>query len=705
MINNDLLINTNGYILSLLEKILDANIQIKGIENIPLNNPKMFVANHFTRTEAMLVPYALYNITKKKVGVIADDSLFKSYFGTFLENLGAMKKSNPNRNDHIVSDLITSCKDWMIFPEGRMVKAKDITKIDGNFCVKIDGACQRVHTGACVFALNSQYLKDSYYENTLDDYETFSKKYFINECFDISKNETFIVPINISYTKLRKEKNFLVDMVAKLFEDMDDNFKEELLIESNLVLNSKIIIRILEPISTKRVLESLKNEDSDFQKALSLNRYEITHNFMNKIYEASTINFDHIFILILFLYPKEKIEKNYFKRLIYLVISKLKKSNLFFDEDILDKLIYLISYEKYNKFEEILKISIEENLVIEENDFYIIKKEILNNEHTHHTIRLKNILRVILNEIIIIEEFVKLTKDFVLDNEKNNNEKLLEILIEEEKNEFNEDYEKFSNFKNIKPYNIGLSKYYESLDNKNCIIAIHGFSSAPKEMEELAIFFQNKFYSVICPRLKGHGTVPEDLKNIKWQQWYESISRAITIATLKHKNVFIVGFSTGGLLGLLSTKKHYKQFRGLICINAALKLNDIRINTLLPAISFWNDIVNKFNENEYAKDFVDNKAENPSINYDKHYISSIEQLSALMKKTSKNLAKIQKPILIIQAKDDPVVNVSSAYEIYEKIKSKNKKINITLDKKHVIVLGDNSKSVFNLIHEFISKFK
>ena len=42
MIKSDLLINTNGYVLSLLEKILDANIEIKGIENIPIDNPKMF---------------------------------------------------------------------------------------------------------------------------------------------------------------------------------------------------------------------------------------------------------------------------------------------------------------------------------------------------------------------------------------------------------------------------------------------------------------------------------------------------------------------------------------------------------------------------------------------------------------------------------------------------------------------------------------
>jgi hypothetical protein len=49
-----------------------------------------------------------------------------------------MKRSEPYRNEHIISDLMTSQKDWMIFPEGIMVKEKDISKIDNIFCVKID---------------------------------------------------------------------------------------------------------------------------------------------------------------------------------------------------------------------------------------------------------------------------------------------------------------------------------------------------------------------------------------------------------------------------------------------------------------------------------------------------------------------------------------------------------------------------------------
>jgi esterase/lipase/1-acyl-sn-glycerol-3-phosphate acyltransferase len=701
--NNDLLININGYVLSLLEKILNANIEVKGIENIPTSNPKIFVANHFTRIEAMVVPYTLYNLTNKKVGVIADDSLFKGFFGTFLNNLGALKKSAKNRNEHIIGDLITSCKDWMIFPEGMMVKAKDISKIDKNFCVKIDGTCQRVYTGAAVFALASQLFREKYFDYKIDNYEEFSKEYFVNDCKDIDKNETLIVPINISYSKLRNGDNFLVDMAKRLIDDLGENFKEELEIESNIILNSKITIRILEPISTKNIIKNLYKKDFPQETIIDKLRYEITHDFMDKIYESLTINFDHIFILTLFLYPKKSIEINYFKRLIYLSIQEIQNKDLFVDEQINKNLIQLISYEKFERFEDILKVALADDILNIVNNNYLINKEKLLYNYDHNTIRLKNILKVILNEILISQKSVNIVKKIVSKNEEINNQDLLLLLQNQEKEEFEKSHEKYKYALKLKPKDIGSSKYFEAKDSKTCIIAIHGFSAAPKEMEKLALFLNSKNLNVYTPRLDGHGTVAEDLKNKTWQDWYNSISRAIIIASLKYEKIFIIGFSTGGLLALLSTKKSYKEFCGLICINAALHLNDMRIKTLLPAISFWNDLLEAVNEEEYQKEYIDNLPQNPDINYDKHYIDSIEQLELLMKKTRKSLEKMQKPILILQAKDDPVVNPTSAYEIFEKIKSTNKTIKIIDSKNHVMVTQEDTKELFTFIYDFIKK--
>ncbi len=699
----DLLTNSTGIVLNILEKVLDANIEIKGIENIPKDNPRIFVANHFTRMEAMIVPYAMYEITGKKVGVIADDGLFKTYFGSFLEEIGAMPKSQPHRNNIMIGDLLTGCKDWMIFPEGRMVKAKDISKEGNHYCVKIDGVCQKVHTGSSFFALNSQLLREDYFSKKIKNLTKFQRKYFIKECKDIEEDETMIVPINITYSNLRTGKNFLTDMAAKFLDNIGEHFLEELEIEGNIVLNSKITIQILKPMSTKKILKECYKKEPNHIKVINRFRYELTHDFMTRIYEHLTVNFDHVFALTLFLLSKDKVNKNYFKRVLYLACNEIKKNCLLFDEDLEKDIIKLVSYERYEPFENILSVAIKDGLIEDEENNYIINKEALLNSYTHHTIRLKNIIRVILNEILIIEKVYVIVKSLVDLKKKEIDKKLLELLKIEEIYEYENDYIKYINDDEIKPREIGIPYSYERKGNDTCIITLHGFSSSPKEVKQLSTYLFEKDFDVYAPRLRGHGTSPKDLKDTKWQDWYLSLSRAITIATLKYKKVYIIGFSTGGLLALLSTKKCYTQIQGIVCINAALHLNDIRIKTLLPAVSFWNDIVEAVNAKSYVKEYIENNSENPEVNYNKHYVDSIEQLNLLMNKTRKNLPKIQTPTFIIQAKNDPVVNPSSAYEIYEKIKSEKKRILILDLDNHIIIRGEKTKELFEKILDFLKK--
>lgn len=699
MNKNDLLIDSSGFTLNVLEKILDANIEIKGIENIPEDHPRLFVANHFTRTEAMLVPFALYNITNKKVGVIADDKLFSTPIGNLLTKLGALKTSEPYRNNIILGDLLTGAKDWMIFPEGRMVKAKDISKEDKHYCVNINDVCLRIHTGSAYFALNSQLLRKNYFNNKIKNIKKFQRKYFLHDVQNIGENETKIIPINISYSKLRKGENFLMSMVEKLFTNIGDNFREELEIESNIILNSTMTINILEPIGTNDILQRKYNEELNHTKIINKYRENLTHHFMTNIYESLTISFEHIFVLVLYLVPRDVIDKNHFKRLLYLVIRDIKKSKLFFTDEFENSFLDLVSYEKFKLFDEVMRIAIEDEIVIDNDDSFIINIDNLKNNYTHDTIRLKNILKVVLNEILLIKGILEITKCYMSLEAEMINNILYEHLKKEEIDEFEFDYKKYWHHKGVKDKSVG-KPYFLEANSDICVISIHGFSSAPKEVEKIAHYLNQNNLNVYAPRLKGHGTVPEDLKGLRYSDWYNSVSRAITIATLKYKKIYLLGFSTGGLLALLSAKKKDKKFAGLICINAALNLNDIRVKTLIPAVSFWNDLVNSVDANEYAKEYINNKAENPDINYDKHYIDSISELSSLMAKTKKNLKHIKVPIYIMQSSDDPVVNPSSAYEIYNAIENNDKKIEIIESNSHVIITQDDT-SIFNNIKNFI----
>lgn len=700
-LENDLLIDSGGYLLNLVEKILSTNIEIKGIENIPLDNPKIFVANHFTRIEALIVPYSLYHITNKKVGVIADDSIFK-YFGNILKDLGALPKSTPNRNNIILSDILNGTKDWMIFPEGKMVKAKHIVKEENHYCVHIDDVSEKVYTGAAFFALFSQLLREDYFSNTLKNIEEFNTTYMIE---NVSEKESMIVPINISYAPIKTGKNFLTDIANTIFKDINESFKEEIEIESNIVLNSKIIINILKPMSTQEITHSVKQHriQSDNELIIDTFRYKMTYDFMKQIYEHLTVRFDHLFVAILYFYPKDYINKLHFKRLLYLIAHKIKNSSLQYDEDIEHNFINLISFEYYQTFEDIIAVAKKDSILSETKENYVISKENLKENYTHDTIRLKNIFKVFLNEIMIIEEVVTMVKLHCQLPLKDINAMLLIHLINQEKDEYLQDYLQCEKYEDIKPKHIGEPFFMQTDKSKIGIIALHGFSSAPMEVNEMATYLNKKGFNVYAPRLRGHGTSAKDLKHRTWQDWYDSVSRAIIIASLLYDEIYIAGFSTGGLLTLLSANKHIPKLKGIVCINAALKVNDVRLKTFIPAINFWNDLLEAFNTETYQKKYVENKAENPEINYDRHYIKSITQLNYLMNETSKHLSLVTIPIAVIQGSLDPVVNPKSANEIYNQVSSKKKKLYFLDFNNHVIIKGKNSKTVFDKIIEFIKE--
>ena len=94
---------------------------------------------------------------------------------------------------------------------------------------------------------------------------------------------------------------------------------------------------------------------------------------------------------------------------------------LFYDKDINEDLINLISYEKFKAFNSVLEVALNDKILeINEIDCYryLINKELLLNSYTHNTIRLKNILRVILNEILIQYGVLNFVKSLFLYNEE-----------------------------------------------------------------------------------------------------------------------------------------------------------------------------------------------------------------------------------------------------------------------------------------------
>lgn len=711
--------------LGVLKKVLGSNFSVTGIEKLP-NQPVMFVANHFTRAETFFVPYLIFKNTGRPVRCLADSSLYQGSLGRFLESIGAISTKDKNRDKIILKDLITGDYDWMIYPEGSMIKSKE-TKKGRKFINHTPHRTGPVRTGSAILALKSQIYRDNFNKaaqnNDKEDLQQLEKEFDITYEDSFKDISTQIVPVNITYYPLRPGENKIKKIAEKLIKRIPKEVTEELEIEGNLLLGAEININFGDPIDLKTYIKSacdiiysmpLIKRKTKTNLVLKYFRSRLTYNFMSKIYSDIQVNFDHIFSASLGFLKETEVELSHLKRVIYLSgvmiqeCGKYRLNNSIFE----DRLFRMFLDEPHAEFDGVLQLAKDQGVVKELSNGKIrIKKSLLKKEYGFHQIRLENSLYVIANEFSLLD----VASDIVKRNSSITDKKLCkkvfnQIHLHDLKN-FNSDYKDYFDKDFSKEESIGapffLDSKEESVEDRVGVLISHGYKSAPKEVEALSKFLNNLGFKVYAVRLKGHGTAPINLKDVTYQDWQDSLERGYAALQNISTKIIVVGFSTGALLGLLlaANKSLYSnKIAAIITINAALRLQDIRAR-MVPGINIWNDLLEKMSIEKGKFEYVDDVPENPLINYSRNYLKGVEELRDLMDLCEKELSKVYSPILVIQAENDPVVNQISGKIIYGKVSSKNKFLEKMDFSNHVIINSERKEEVFEIIENFLSKIK
>jgi esterase/lipase len=123
-----------------------------------------------------------------------------------------------------------------------------------------------------------------------------------------------------------------------------------------------------------------------------------------------------------------------------------------------------------------------------------------------------------------------------------------------------------------------------------------------------------------------------------------------------------------------------------------------------PALDIWNRIMDKTYHVGPKKIFVENKPENPHINYLRNPISGVRELARLMDDLEPRLADLSKPALIIQSRRDPVVHPKGSRKIFELIGTQQKEYLLVNLNRHGILLGEGSQRVHKFIGDFVKTF-
>lgn len=224
------------------------------------------------------------------------------------------------------------------------------------------------------------------------------------------------------------------------------------------------------------------------------------------------------------------------------------------------------------------------------------------------------------------------------------------------------------------------------------VLLIHGFTGSPAEVGMLGEFLHKEGYTVLAPRLSGHGTTVEDMATTKWPHWYSSVEDAYHILKAICSRIVVIGLSMGGLLALKLGTEY--QVDKIVSLSTPIFIVDKRLQ-LLPVYQMFRSFIPK-----KRKTYAD-IAPKYTVSYGFTPLRSLSSLLELIQHVDTLLSNIDVPLLIIQGKHDHTVQSRSAQYIYDKAGTIEKKL-IWLEKSgHIITIDIEREKVFRHIAEFI----
>lgn len=218
------------------------------------------------------------------------------------------------------------------------------------------------------------------------------------------------------------------------------------------------------------------------------------------------------------------------------------------------------------------------------------------------------------------------------------------------------------------------------------VLLLHGYSGSPAELQPLGQTLAEAGYNIHAPLLAGHGSTPDALFGVRWEDWQRSAEDGLQYLRTMCPRVFICGFSAGGLLALRLAAR--EPVAGMITLAPALRLRGgglLRLAGLLQYVMPWYYPLARANFNNPAvraavlERAPEAKLDDPAVvaairREAKVPVGSLYQLYRLQRAAQRDLPHIDVPTLIMQGRRDQTVDPRSAELVYRTIRSADKQL-------------------------------
>ncbi|MCA0969518.1 alpha/beta fold hydrolase [Halobacillus litoralis] len=225
--------------------------------------------------------------------------------------------------------------------------------------------------------------------------------------------------------------------------------------------------------------------------------------------------------------------------------------------------------------------------------------------------------------------------------------------------------------------------------NEIGILVCHGFTGTTQSIRPLVEAYAREGYTVMAPRLKGHGTGVEDLETTTYEDWINSTKDAMDWLLGRCDAVFVVGLSMGGTL-MLEAATEFERVIGGVLINTAMDIPTLA--HIDPEQRFIDSI---------GSDIKKGAAE---LTYDRTPTTSVIELRKLMERVRSKLSSVHCPLLLFVSEEDHVVPPHNSEMIFQSVFSERKELVHLENSYHVATLDYDQDLIIERSLEFFQRY-
>ncbi len=231
---------------------------------------------------------------------------------------------------------------------------------------------------------------------------------------------------------------------------------------------------------------------------------------------------------------------------------------------------------------------------------------------------------------------------------------------------------------------------------KRAVLLLHGFTGNSSDVRMLGRFLEKNGYTSLAPHYKGHGVPPEELIHTGPADWWKDVLQGYDrLKTAGYDEIAVAGLSLGGVFSL---KLGYTvPVKGIVtmCAPMTMRTTDLMYEGVL----------------KYARDYKRYEGKESSLiekeieALQNSSMESLPDLRRLVYDVRDHVDHVYAPLLVVQGRQDEVIDVNSANIIIDEAESFEKQIKWYEKSGHVITLGKEKEQLHEDILEFLQSLE